>query len=243
MRLVAACMLVVGLVGTSCSAAGKEEVLVSAASSLTVPFVAIEQAYEERNPGVDVVLNFAGSSALREQLLAGAPGDVFASANESVMQTVVGAGLVRGNPTGFTSNRLAIAIPSDNPGEIAVFNDLSKSDLLIGICAEGVPCGDFARAVLARADLEIEVASNEPNVRSLLAKVEAGELDAGIVYYSDVLSGYVNAVAVSEEFNMLVAYPIARLVNGGNPEAADSFVEFVLSLAGQQILAESGFGA
>ena len=120
----------------------------SAAASLTDAFGEVEASFEAANPGVDVILNLGASSALREQILEGAPADVFASANASNMDQVVEGGEVTGEPEIFVSNLLQIATPPGNPGNVAGLEDFANEALLIGLCAEDVPCGDFGRQAL-----------------------------------------------------------------------------------------------
>ena len=219
------------------------ELLVSAAASLTDAFAEVEAAFEEANPRVDVVLNLGSSSSLREQILEGAPADVFASANTSNMDQVEEAGEVEGEAQIFVHNQLQIAVPAGNPAGITGLADFANEDLLIGLCAEEVPCGSFGREALENAGVTPAIDTNEPDVRALLTKVEAGELDAGIVYVTDVLStaGAVEGVEIPDEFNVVAAYPIAALVNAPNPQVAAAFVEFVLSDEGQAILVGFGF--
>lgn len=221
------------------------ELLVSAAASLTDAFADVEAAFEDANPDVDVVLNLGSSSSLREQILEGAPADVFASANTSNMDQVVEAGEVEGEPEIFVRNLLQIAVPSGNPAGVTGLEDFGRDELLIGLCAEEVPCGDFAREALANAGVTPAIDTNEPDVRALLTKVEVGELDAGITYVTDVSStgGTVDGVDIPDDQNVVASYPIAALTNAPNPEAAAAFVAFVLSDEGQAILAEYGFAA
>ncbi|MDP9495131.1 MAG: molybdate ABC transporter substrate-binding protein [Actinomycetota bacterium] len=220
------------------------EVLVSAASSLTHAFAEVEAAFEAANPGVDVVLNLGASSALREQILEGAPADVFASANTSNMDQVVEAGEAAG-PQIFVTNLLQIAVPAGNDTGVTGLGDFANEALLIGLCSEDVPCGDFGRQALENAGVTPAIDTNEPDVRALLTKVEAGELDAGIVYATDVLStaGTVEGIDIPEEDNVVANYPIAALTNAPNPDVASAFVAFVLSDEGQAILAEFGFSS
>lgn len=221
------------------------EVLVSAAASLTDAFAEFESAFEAANPGVDVVLNLGPSSGLREQILEGAPADVFASANTSNMDQVAEAGEVAGEPQIFVQNLLQIAVPVGNEAGVAGLEDFANETLLIGLCAEGVPCGDFGRQALENAGVAPSIDTNEPDVRALLTKIEAGELDAGIVYVTDVMSAdrAVEGIDIPEEHNVVANYPIAVLRNAPNPDAAAAFVAFVLSDEGQAILAEFGFAA
>jgi molybdate transport system substrate-binding protein len=221
------------------------EVLVSAAASLTDAFAEVAAAFEAANPGVVVVLNLGPSSGLREQILEGAPVDVFASANTSNMDRVVAAGEVAGEPVIFARNLLRIAVPSGNPAGVTGLEDFGREELLIGLCAEEVPCGDFAREALADAGVTPAIDTNEPDVRALLTKVELGELDAGITYVTDVAStdGAVDGVDIPEGGNVAASYPIAVLAGAPNPDPAAAFVAFVLSDAGRAILADYGFAA
>lgn len=228
---------------TQSSSTLEGEVLVSAAASLTDAFAEAEAAFEAAHPGVDVVLNLGGSSSLREQILEGAPADVFASADTSNMDQAVAAGEVAGDAQIFARNLLQIAVPAGNPAGIIGLEDFGRDELLIGLCAEGVPCGGFAREALANSGVSAAIDTNEPDVRALLTKVQAGELDAGIVYVTDVDSADrgVESVDIPEDQNVFADYPIAVLANAPNPGAAAAFVEFVLSVEGQEILAAYGF--
>jgi len=240
-------MTLLALVGAGCAGSGDEsvngEVLVSAAASLTEAFTVIEDAFEDANPGIDVSLNLASSSSLREQILEGAPVDVFASANTSNMDRVSEAGAVAGEARVFAENTLQIAVPAGNPAGVTGLVDFANQELLIGLCAEDVPCGDFGRQALDNAGVTPSIDSNEPDVRALLTKIEAGELDAGIVYVTDVISteGGVEGVEIPENQNVVAEYSIAILVAAPNAEAAAAFVSFVMSDAGQGIMGEYGF--
>jgi len=200
-------------------------------------------AFETVNPDADVELNFAGSSALREQILEGAPADVFASANPTNMDQVVEAGGVAGEPQVFVHNLLQIVVPAGNPGAVTSLEDFADADLLIGLCAEEVPCGEFGREALAGAGVEPSIDTNEPDVRSLLTKIEADELDVGIVYVTDVAAGgdNVEGVDIPAEVNVVAEYPIAALAEAPNLTGAEAFVDFVLSPGGQEILNSYGF--
>jgi molybdate transport system substrate-binding protein len=243
--------LVLGLVlAAACTGSGEgdgseSELLVSAAASLTGAFGEIEGAFEEANDGVDVVLNLGASSALREQILEGAPADVFASANTSNMDQVAEAGEVEGEAQIFVTNSLQIAVPEGNPAGVSGLDDFARDELLIGLCAEDVPCGEFGREALASAGVTPSIDTNEPDVRALLTKIEAGELDAGITYVTDVMSteGTVEGVDIPEGNNVVAEYPIAALASAASPDTAAAYVEFVLSDEGQAILTAYGFAS
>jgi molybdate transport system substrate-binding protein len=239
--------MALALVGTlaACSARASEETLVvSAAASLDEAFTEIAAVFEDHH-GADLLLNFAGSSTLREQILEGSPVDVFASANIPNMDAVVEAGEVSGQPELFGLNRLQIAVPAGNPAGVDSLVDFSDESLLIGLCAEGVPCGDFARESLALAGVRPAVDSNEPDVRALLTKIAAGELDAGITYVTDIVAsgGDVEGIVIPDEFNVVAEYPIATVSSGASPDSAAAFVDLVLSETGQAILRDHGFAS
>ena len=219
-------------------------VTVFAAASLTDAFGEIADAFEEANPGVEVELNLAGSSALREQILSGAPADVFASANTSNMAEVVDEGLAA-DPEVFALNDLQIVVPAGNPAGVESLDDFADADLLIGLCAAEVPCGDLGRQALAAAGVEARPDTEEPDVRALLTKVAEGELDAGIVYRTDVASAGddVEGIDIPDDVNVVAEYPIATLTESSAAELAEAFVAFVLSDDGQAILAGYGFGS
>lgn len=221
------------------------EVLVSAAASLSDAFSEMESIFEAHHPEVDVVLNLGGSSSLRQQILEGAPAGVFASANLANMDRLVDAREVSGERRIFARNRLQIAVPRGNPAKVKSLRDFGDPDLLIGLCAEDVPCGDFARQALHAARVVPAADTNEPNARALLTKVELAELDAAITYATDVASagGRVDGVDFPGSENLEVAYPIAILAGAPDPGAAEAFVRFVLSNEGQAVLRRHGFEA
>lgn len=225
-----------------CAREPSEVVLVSAASSLGGAFSEIEAAFEDAHPGVDVVVNLAASSAIREQVLAGAPVDVVVTASTGTMQPLIDAGMV-GDPSVFARNEMQIAVPSTNPGGVTGLGDFSREDLLIGLCSAGVPCGDLAREVLAAAGVVPAHDTDEPNVGALVTKLTAGELDAGLVYVTDVLSGGTDleGIAIPPDVNRTTTYPIAASTDAPNVSGADAFVAFVLSDEGRGTLLEFGF--
>lgn len=227
------------------AAGNRTRLLVSAAASLTDAFGELRSLYQAEHPDLELILNLAGSSTLREQILEGAPVDVFASANQANMEQLVAAGQVAGEPKVFAHNRLQIAVPAGNLAGISGLRDFGDPRLLIGLCAASVPCGELARQVLAEAGITPAVDSDEPDVRALLTKLEAGELDAGIVYTTDIISsgGQLDGLDIPNEFNVIAEYPIAVLSHAPNPAAAAAFVEFVLSDRGQEILTSFGFAA
>lgn len=246
MRVVALLVVVAtgSLAITGCGdGRSQEQLTVSAAASLTDAFESVAAAFEEDNPGVDVLLNLAGSASLREQILGGAPVDVFASADMANMAQVVAAGAATGEPLVFARNRLQIAVPVGNPGRVTGLEDFADDTLFLGLCAEGVPCGDVARQALAKAEVDPAVDTQEPDVRSLLTKIAEGELDAGITYVTDVMAAgsAVEGIDLPDDLNVATDYPVVVLTGAPNPDLAHRFVEFVRSSRGQSLLTEFGF--
>ena len=235
-----------GTEAASPSAGGRisGELRVYAAASLTEAFTRLGLAFEDEHPGAGVTFNFAASSALVRQIREGAPADVFASADEESMRTVVAAGRAS-RPAEMARNRLAILVEAGNPKTIDGLADLTRPDVLLVLCAPEVPCGRLAAGALARAGAEARPASLEENVKAVVAKVVLGEADAGIVYGTDVQAAGGRADGVAIDIAGVPAleavYPIAVTTGAANRRAAEAWVEFVLSGVGQATLAEFGF--
>lgn len=235
------------LVSTVSSCGGSDNgqtVLVLAASSLTDAFGVMEEEFEAAHPDLDVEVSLGGSTTLQVQLEQGAPADVVAFADTASMETLAATGLVD-PPQNFASNSMILATPADNPGVVGSVDDLADPSLLVGVCAPQVPCGAYAREVLAQAGVVASIDTEEPDVRSLASKLARGDLDAGLIYTTDIGSfeGDIAAVQLPAGVDVRAEYPIAVVDESSRRADATRFVEFVLSPAGQQILAEAGFGA
>lgn len=217
---------------------------VSAAASLTTAFGRLQEQFEAANPGVDVVFNYGGSSGLAQQIVNGAPVDVFAAANTATMDTVAKAGMVAGAPLTFVTNKLEIAVAPGNPKGITGFKDLARPDLKVVLCARQVPCGASEKTVEAATSITIKPVSEESDVTSVLTKVESGDADAGVVYVTDVRSapGKVDGVNFPEADKAINAYPIAVLKQSSQPSLAGKWVDLVRGPDGQKVLQAAGFG-
>ena len=215
----------------------------SAASSLQGAFTDIKAAFRKLHPDVNVTINFAASSTLAQQIIAGAPVDVFAAADEATMNKVTDAKLLSGTPTLFAANSLEIIVRKGNPSKIASLSDLSKSGLIYVTCAPEVPIGKYSAQVLQKAGVTITPASFEPDVKGIVAKVSAGEADAGIVYSTDIRATKraADGVAIPANLNVIAKYPIAAIFKSGNNTAAEAWIAFVTGTAGQSILKSYGF--
>lgn len=240
---VLAAAAVVGAIA-SCGAADEGTLTVLAAASLGDAFPALAEAFEAEHDGVTVRFGFAGSSSVREQVLAGAPADVVALAAPGPMGDLVAAGAVEA-PTTFATNRARLAVPAGNPAGIRTLDDLSGDDVLLGVCAPAVPCGALAEDVLVAAGVDVAPDTEEPDVRALRTKLVAGELDAGIVYATDVRAadGAIEAIDLPAGVEAATAYPIAVAADAGDPALARDFVAFVGGPDGRRILHDHGFGA
>ncbi|MCU1416064.1 MAG: putative substrate-binding transport protein [Schumannella sp.] len=219
-------------------------VTVFAAASLTTTFDLLAAKFEKAHPGVDVVLDYGGSSGLATQILQGAPADVFAAASESSIAALTDSGDVA-HPVIFTTNTLEIAVPPGNPAGIRGLADLADPSRTIALCDPAVPCGAAAETLMHQAGYQPAPDTLEQDVRSVLTKVELGEADAGLVYVTDVIAAGddVDGVAIPEAGDVVSRYPIAALTHAPNPDAAKAWVDFVLSDVGQGVLAAAGFVA
>jgi molybdate transport system substrate-binding protein len=220
-----------------------QRVTVFAAASLRSAFEEIANRFEDAHPDTKVDLHLAGTSRLAFQIEEGAPADVFASADDVQMDRLVGRGFVAGEPRVFARNELAIVTAPGNPRRIAGLADFSRTDLRLALCGPEVPGGRYAREALARSGVAHPPSSDEPHVKAVVAKVELGEVDAGIVYRTDVLAAAerVQVVQIPPEQQVVVAYPIATLAGSRSPSAAQAFVSFVLGDTGRAVLVSEGF--
>ncbi|MDQ0643420.1 molybdate ABC transporter substrate-binding protein [Microbacterium murale] len=249
--------LVGALVLTGCTGAGdgavengtadgpSGELTIFAAASLSGAFDELSTRFEEQHPDVDVLpISYDGSSVLATQLIEGASADVFASADERNMTKVIDAGLTP-DAEAFATNTMQIAVAPDNPDDIDSLASLAEDDLLVVMCAAEVPCGAAAHTLLDAAQIAVTPVSEEQNVTAVLAKVKSGEADAGLVYRTDIAAAgdAVDAVDIEGAEQATNVYPLSALTDAANPEAAEAFVAFVLSDAGQAVLRDFGFGA
>jgi len=265
-RVVGLLLLVAGLAAALAGAVWKpagseaaaqgDELTVFAAASLTDAFTELGGIFESQQPGSRVRFNYGASSQLRLQLEQGARGDVFASADQPQMEQARAAGLVAGEPRVFASNLLVLITPRDNPGSIGTLEDLARPGLRLVTTGLQVPIGAYTRVMLDRASRDsaygadfaarvlANVRSEEDTVRAVVAKVQLGEADGGVVYTSDLtpaVAPEVQAIAIPEQLNVIATYPIAVVRDTRQAAQAQRFVDLVLSDTGQGVLAHYGF--
>ncbi|MBN0041753.1 molybdate ABC transporter substrate-binding protein [Cellulosimicrobium cellulans] len=238
-----------GATGSASTPAEERTLTVLAAASLRDVFTDLAADFEAEHEGVTVTLSFAGSSDLGDQILAGAPADVFASADERTMTRVVDAGDAS-DPVAFATNTLTIVTPPGNPAGVEAFADLGREDVKVVVCAPEVPCGAATDTVAEAAGVTVHRVSEEASVTDVLAKVTSGEADAGLVYVTDAtLAGDdVDVVDVPETAAALNVYPIALVAAAEEAgpeqvELAQAWIDLVTGDAGQAALAAAGFGA
>jgi len=236
-------------------AQSSDTITIFAASSLTDAFGALKDAYIEQHPEVDILINFAGSSTLAAQLNAGAPADIFASANPKQMQVAVDDERINEDDIQiFATNQLVVVMPADNPANIMSLEDLANEGVLLVFAVPDVPIRVYTDELLKVLDSKFgdafadrvlkNVVSEEANVRQVVARVALGEADAGIVYQTDIIgevSEHVTTIPIDAALSPLATYPIAPLSDSPHLKLAEAFIEFVLSDEGQTILHGYGF--
>jgi molybdate transport system substrate-binding protein len=218
-------------------------VTVLAASSLTESFTALGTRFEQLNPAIEVTFSFGGSSGLAQQIVSGAPADVFAAASPATMKTVVDAGAGAGTPVVFARNQLVIAVPKGNPKALTSLAALAAPGVKVALCAEQVPCGAAARKALDAAGVQLTPVTEEQDVKAALAKVKLGEVDAALVYRTDTRAAAkeVDGIDFPESATAINDYPIVALADAAAPPAAAAFVAFVQTPDARHILTDAGF--
>ncbi|MED7924565.1 molybdate ABC transporter substrate-binding protein [Nonomuraea sp. LP-02] len=229
---------------SSAAGGGAEEVTVFAAASLTGTFIELGKTFEAAHPGTTVRFNFGSSATLAQQIVQGAPADVFAAASPATMKTVTDASLAA-SPVTFVRNKLQIAVPKDNPAKVDELKDLTDAKVKVALCAEQVPCGAAAVKALDAAGLKVTPVTLEQDVKATLTKVELGEVDAALVYRTDVIAsaGKVTGIEFPEADQAINDYPIATLAKAPAGDLAGQFVDLVLSQQGKDVLTKAGFEA
>lgn len=244
LRAAAAILLIVSLGACAHPETSSSHVMVFAASSLKKAFTEIGQQYMAEHAGEEVEFSFAGSSDLLTQLTNGAPAQVFAPADTATMDKAVTGGLTEGLPMAFATNTLTIVVTPGNPKGVTSLRSLTDGDLAVAVCAPQVPCGAAAMKAEAAAGVRIAPVSEESQVSDVLTKVTSGQADAGLVYATDAIAAgsAVTAIAFPESAAAVNTYSLALLRGTAKSEPARAFRDFVVSPAGEKILAAAGFG-
>ena len=233
-----------GAQGASTGADITGEVTVFAAASLQDAFEKLAASFQNAHPGVRITFEFQGSQDLVTALNGGASADILATANNSTMTDAASKGLV-GEQTEFATNVLTLIVPAGNPAGVTGINDgsLDKADLVV--CAPEVPCGEATQKLAAELGVTLNPVSEEQKVTDVRGKVESGEAQAGIVYTTDAAKAGDKVEAIALPPNSVINhYPIALTKSAANSQAAQAFIDYVLSPEGQKVLQDTyGFGA
>lgn len=240
----------------SAAAAEPGALVIFAAASLKDAFTEIAQLFSKRHPGLAITSNFGGSNELRTQLEHGAPADLFASASQKEMEKAAAAGLIEGPPLVFAHNRLVVLLPASNPGNVARLEDLARPGLKLDLAHPNVPAGGYSLQALGKMTASGEfgagfaervlanVVSHETNVKQVVAKVQLGEVDAGIVYRSDVTPrrfARFGTLEIPDRLNVVASYPVAVVKRARSTGLAREFIGFLLSEEGRAVLARHHF--
>jgi molybdate transport system substrate-binding protein len=231
------------------AAHAQQELLVSAAASLTNAFEDVGTQFEAANPGVKVIFNFAASGALLQQIDKGAPVDVFASADQKTMDQAKEKNLIPPETKkDFVSNGLVLIIPNDSKVALKEVKDLADPKILRIALGnpESVPAGRYTQEALTNAGLWEKLKPKfiyAENVRQALDYVTRGEVDAGFVFATDaaVAKDKVQVAAVAEG-HQPIRYPVAVVAGAKKKGLSQRFIDFLLGSQGQSILARYGFG-
>lgn len=217
-------------------------ITVFAAASLMDTFTQIGKQFEAAHKGDTVKFSFGPSSGLSTEISSGAPADVFASAAPANMDTVVKAGDAN-TPQNFAKNTMEVAVPPNNPAKVTSVNDLAKSSVKVAVCAPQVPCGVVAAEVFKNAGITVKPVTQATDVSSVVTEVETGNVDAGMVYVTNVLSegSKLKGITIPASINASTLYPIATIKSSKHASIAQEFVDYVLSPAGQKVLTAAGF--
>jgi molybdate transport system substrate-binding protein len=225
------------LAGSRAPQRATAQITVFAAASLTDVFPKIDPSQR---------YSFAASNTLAQQIRQGAPADVFASADMINPAALFASGLCN-RPTVFALNKLVVVVPRSNPGNIRTVFDLRRAGKKVVIARQGVPVGNYTRQVLTQLGIRTavlrNVVSQEPDVRSVLAKVALGEADAGFVYATDAatVKERVSTVRIPVWAQPPVRYGICIVSSTRNRADAQAFVNRVLGRAGRARLVAAGF--
>jgi molybdate transport system substrate-binding protein len=221
----------------------RPQLTVSAASSMKEALTSCAPEF----PDADVRLQFAGSDELAAQIRQRAPVDVFAAASTKLPDTLAAEGKLS-PPVEFASNRLVLAVPADG-AEVASLEDLEAPGVKLVIGAEGVPVGDYTRGVLEQLGaahskaILANVRSNEPDVKGVVGKLTQGAADAGFVYVTDVQAtgGKLEAIDLPADLDATATYAAGVVKAAREPDAAEAFVDDLLSGACHDALIAAGF--
>ena len=240
--------------GAAASSAAPSSLTIYAAASLKAVMAKVQTAYEAANPGTMLSISTDSSAALETKIEQGAPADLLLSADTANPQKLVDKGLAAGSITKFAGNLLTVIVPVANPAGIQTPADLAKPGIKVIAAGDTVPITRYATQLVANlarqpgypadfvAQYTANIVSNEDNVAAVVAKIELGEGDAGIVYVTDAkTSTKVTTVAVPDAANVPATYGGVVVKASPNVAPAQAFLAWLAGPDGQSILASFGF--
>ena len=225
------------------------ELTISAAASLKESLEIIQSKYELEHPNVKIRFNFGGSGSLKQQIVQGAPVDLFFSAAEDKFNELVEEGFIAKEDWDvLLMNELVIIVPSNNPMDVSSLEDLIHKNIdhiSIGI-PETVPAGKYAKESLRNQELWSDLESKmvlAKDVRQVLSYVETASVAAGIVYKTDAMvSDKVDIITtIDSDTHTLIHYPVGILNDSKNYEAAKDFYDFLTSDESIEVFKDYGF--
>ena len=244
-------LLVMGLpilTSSPVSAQSNNNLLISAAASLKEALEEIKPLYQQSKPNVNINYNFGSSGALQQQIEQGAPADIFISAAKKQVDALEQKGLlVPGTRNIIAKNRLVLVVPKNVVGITSFYSlkDAKVKKIAIGE-PRSVPAGQYAQQVLEKLKIWSEIKSKlvfANNVRQVLASVESGNADAGLVYITDAkISDKVKVVVTADEkYHSPIIYPLAVVKRSKNVDAAKEFSQFLSSNQAKSVFKKYGF--
>lgn len=225
------------------------EINVSAAVSLKDALTEIQKNYQEKNPNVKIIYNLGASGALQKQIEQGAPADIFISAAPKQMDEMAAENLVNKNTRkNLVENKLVLIVPKSSTLELTKYEDLAKPNVKQISIGEPttVPAGQYAQEVLKKLGIWDNVKDKivqAKDVRTVLAYVETGNVEAGIVYQTDAASSDKVKIAATapEGSHQPIVYPVAVLTGTKQPKAAEDFLAYLTDPASTAIFEKYGF--
>jgi molybdate transport system substrate-binding protein len=234
--------------------AASVELTIYGAASLKAALEEATAAYGAAFPDTTLTISTDSSAALETQIEQGAPADVFLSADTANPKKLVDKGLADGDAVIFAGNELTVIVPADNPAGIESPADMARSGVKVIAAGDEVPITKYATELIGKLAVEAgyppdfvaaytaNVVSKEDNVKAVVAKIELGEGDAGIVYVTDASAATnVETVAVPDAANVRATYAGVVLKGSANAAAARAFLDWFAGPDGQAILGSFGF--
>lgn len=244
-------------------ASGKTELTVFAAASMTETLTQLAESYEQEHPDMTITYNFDSSGTLKTQILEGAGCDLFISAAQKQMNELDGSEGADVNPDqndflledsrlDLLENKVALAVPADNPKDIQSFDQLAgllkDHSVLLAMGNSDVPVGQYTEKILDYYDLsEKDLAAAGcitygSNVKEVTTQVDESSVDCGIIYQTDAYSAGLDIVdTASGKMCGSVIYPAAVLKDSAHPDAAEDFLEYLQTDQAQKVFEKVGF--